>query len=125
MPGDHLAFFSRQLIPLQQKYSAFDQELLALYLAVQHFRYFLEARSFTVFTDHKPLTSAFAKSTDPWSPSQQRHLAYIAEFTTDVQHVAVRTTRWQMRCQEPQSIAYLSNLEWTTRLWLQHRKVMR
>ena len=37
-----LAFFSRQLHPPERKYSAFDRELLALYLAVRHFRYFLE-----------------------------------------------------------------------------------
>jgi len=48
----------------------------------------LEARSFTAFTDHKPLTCAFAKTADPWSPRQQRHLAYISEFTTDVRHIA-------------------------------------
>ena len=83
-----LAFFSRQLIPSQQKYSALDRELLALYLAVRYFRYFLEARSFTAFPDHRPLTSPFAKTADPWSPRQQRHFAYISEFTTDVRHVA-------------------------------------
>ena len=36
---------------LERKYNAFDRELLALYLPVRHFRYFLEARSFIVYTD--------------------------------------------------------------------------
>ena len=40
------------------------------------------------YTDHKPLTFAFAKVTEPWSPRQQRHLAAISEFTTDIRHVA-------------------------------------
>jgi len=83
-----LAFFSRQLRPPETRYSAFDRELLGLYLAVRHFRYFLEARPFVAYTDHKPLTFAFAKVSDPWSPRQQRHLAYISEFTTDVRHVS-------------------------------------
>lgn len=83
-----LAFFSKQLLPPQRKYSAFDRELLALYLAIRHFRYFLEARPFTAYTDHKPLTLALGKSSDPWSPRQQRHLSYIAEFTTDIKHIA-------------------------------------
>ena len=83
-----LAFFSRQLHSAEQKYSAFDRELLALYQAVRHFRYFLEARDFIVYTDHKPLTLAFGKVSDPWSPRQQRHLAYISEFCTDVRHVS-------------------------------------
>ena len=83
-----LAFFSRQLRKPETKYSAFDRELLAAYLAVRHFRYYLDGRLFTVFTDHKPLTFAFNKVSDPWSNRQQRHLAAISEFTTDVRHIA-------------------------------------
>uniref|UniRef100_A0A5S6QIV2 RNA-directed DNA polymerase n=1 Tax=Trichuris muris TaxID=70415 RepID=A0A5S6QIV2_TRIMR len=83
-----LAFFSRQLRTAERKYSAFDRELLALYMAIRHFRYFVEGRHFVAFTDHKPLTFAFAKATDPWSARQQRQLAYISEFTTNVQHVS-------------------------------------
>ena len=82
-----VAFFSRKLRPAEQKYSAFDRERLAAYLAIRHFRYFLEGRSFTLFTDHKPLTFAISKISDPWSPRQQRHLAYVSEFTTDVRHI--------------------------------------
>ena len=44
-----VAFFSRKLWPAEQNYSAFDRELLAAYLAIRHFRYFLEGRSFTLF----------------------------------------------------------------------------
>jgi len=83
-----LAFFSRQLRAAEQKYSAFDRELLALYLAVRHFRYYLEGRPFTAYTDHMPLTFAFSKLADPWSARQQRHLTAISEFTTHVQHVS-------------------------------------
>lgn len=83
-----LAFFSKQLRKPEQRYSAFDRELLALYLAIRHFRYLLEGRPFTAFTDHKPLTFAMSKESDPWSARQQRHLCYISEFTTDIQHVA-------------------------------------
>lgn len=82
-----LAFFSKQLRPPEQKYSAFDRELLALYLAVRHFRYYLEGRFFTAYTDHMPLTFAFAKLSDPWSARQQRHLTAVSEFTTSVRHV--------------------------------------
>ena len=82
-----LAFFSKQLRLPERKYSAFDRELLALYLGIRHFRYFLEGREFIVFTDHKPLTFCMAKASNPWSSRQQRHLAYISEFTTDIRHV--------------------------------------
>ena len=83
-----IAFFSRQLRAPEKKYSTFDRELLGLYLAIRHFRYFLEARPFVAYTDHKPLIYAFGKIADPWSSRQQRHLAYISEYTTDVRHIS-------------------------------------
>lgn len=88
-----IAFFSRRLRSPERKYSTVDKELLALYLAIRHFRYFIEGRSFTAFADHKPLTFAFSKVSDPWSARQQRHLAYISEYTTDIQHLAGKTNK--------------------------------
>ena len=83
-----LAFFSKQLRPPEQKYSTFDRELLALYLAIRHFKYFLEGRSFTMFTDHKPLVGAMSKASDLWTARQQRHLAHISEFSTNIRHIS-------------------------------------
>jgi transposase InsO family protein len=83
-----LAFFSAKLEPAQQKYSAFDRELLACYLAIRHFRWMLEGRKFYVLTDHKPLTFALHRVSDAWSARQQRQLSYIAEYTSDLRHVA-------------------------------------
>jgi hypothetical protein len=73
-----LAFFSRKLNPAQKKYSAYDRELLAIYEAVRHFRHMLEARHFTILTDHKPLTFAFHQKRDRCSPRQFNHLDYIS-----------------------------------------------
>lgn len=81
-----LAFFSKKLQPAEEKYSAFDRELLAVYSAIKHFRYFVEGRSFTVFTDHKPLTTALTTKTER-SPRQTRHLDLISQFTSDIRHV--------------------------------------
>ncbi|TWW56016.1 Retrovirus-related Pol polyprotein from transposon 297 [Takifugu flavidus] len=50
-----------------------------------------QGRSFTAFVDHKPLTFAMAKTAEPWSARQQRHLSYISEFTTDIKHLAGKT----------------------------------
>ena len=83
-----LSFFSRQLRPAEMKYSAYDKELLAIYLAVHHFRHWVEGRPFRIFTDHRPLISAFQKATTPLSSRQQRHLARISEFSTDIQHLS-------------------------------------
>jgi cleavage and polyadenylation specificity factor subunit 1 len=68
-----LAFFSRKLSPAQQKYSAYDRELLAIYKAVRYFRHMLEARHFSITTDHKPLTFAFQQKRNKCSPHQFKH----------------------------------------------------
>ena len=72
-----LAFFSRQLRKAEIKYSAFDRELLGVYLAIRHFRFMLEGRNFTIYTDHKPLVQAMAKATELWSARQQRSLCHF------------------------------------------------
>ncbi|GFN86833.1 Pol polyprotein [Plakobranchus ocellatus] len=81
-----LAFFSRKLSDSEKKYSDFYRESLAFYSAVRHFRHFLEGRLFTLYTDHKLLTFALSSQTER-SPRQTRHLSYISEFTTDIQHI--------------------------------------
>lgn len=63
-----LAYFSKVLKPPQIRYSAFDRELLAIYLSIKHFRYFVEGRQFCILTDHKPLTYALAGKPDRYSP---------------------------------------------------------
>ena len=83
-----LGFFSKKLEVSQTRWSAFDRELLACVASIRHFRYILEGRKFTVLTDHKPLVGALGRTTDPWTPRQCRHLSYLAEFTSDVRHVA-------------------------------------
>jgi hypothetical protein len=83
-----LAFFSQKLTPAQTRYSTFDRELLAAYSAVRHFRFLLEGRRFRILTDHKPLISAMTRVTPPWSGRQQRHLSFLAEFTSDLRHTS-------------------------------------
>jgi cleavage and polyadenylation specificity factor subunit 1 len=83
-----LAFFSRKLNSTQRKYSAYDRELLAVYEAIRYFRHMLEARHFTVFTDHKPLIYAFQQKPDKCSPRQFNHLDFISQFTTDIRHIS-------------------------------------
>ena len=87
-PWEPLAYFSKKLRPPEMKYSAFDRELLAVYLGIRHFRHYLEGRDFPIFTDHRPLTFAMAKSSEPWSHRQARHLEYISQYSTDIRYVA-------------------------------------
>ena len=80
-----LEFFSKKLLPTQTRYSAFDRELLGIYLAIKHFRHLLEGRAFTIFTDHKPLLYIFTMR-DP-SPRQQRQITYISQFSCTIEHI--------------------------------------
>jgi len=83
-----LAFYSRKLSDTETRYSTFDRELLAVHNALHNFRFLLEGRKFHILTDHKPLVTALHRVSPPWSARQQRHLAYMSEFTSDIRHVS-------------------------------------
>ena len=61
-------FYSKKLSPTKSNHGAYDRELLAVYLVGKHFRYIVEALSFT--------------------PRQIRHLDFISQFTTAICHTA-------------------------------------
>ena len=50
-----LVFVSAKLSATQQRYSAFNRELLGVFLALRHFRFESEGRKFNILTDHLPL----------------------------------------------------------------------
>ena len=83
-----VAYFSKKLKPSEAKYSTFDRELLAVYLAIKHFRHFIEGCQFKVFTDHKPLTYSLSAHSDRYTPRQVCRLDYNSQFTTDIQHIS-------------------------------------
>lgn len=82
-----IGFFSRKLSQTQTRYSTFDRELLAAFLAVLHFKPYIEGRNVTLFTDHKPLQSAFSSQQPAKSDRQQRHLSTLTEYISDVQYI--------------------------------------
>ena len=51
-----ISFISKKLRPAETRHSTFNQEPLAVYMAIKHFRHFREGRHFYVLTDHKPFT---------------------------------------------------------------------
>ena len=88
--GDHwqpISYFSKKLKPAETRYSTFDRELLAVYLAIKHFRHFVEGRVFHIRTDHKPLTFALLSQSDRHTPWQIRHLDFISQFTSDIRYI--------------------------------------
>ena len=83
-----LGFFSRKLRPRETKYPTFDRELLAAHLAIRHFRYFIEGRPFTLFSDQNSLVHAIRLTTDSWTSRRQHQFSAISEYTTDIRHIS-------------------------------------
>ena len=85
-----VSFFSRKLSESQQKFSTYDRELLAAYMSVLYFKHLIEGRNVTLFTDHKPLESAFKSKQPAKSDKQQRYLTILTEYVTDIRHIKGR-----------------------------------
>ena len=82
-----LGFFSRTLNKTQRNYSTFDRELLAIFLTIQHFEYFLDSRDFYVLSDHKPLATALTAPLKEASGRRLRQAQYISQFTSDIRYI--------------------------------------
>ena len=82
-----IAFFSKKLNEAQRRYSTYDRELLAAYESVLKFRDTIQGQNVTLFTDHKPIASAFQSRKPAKTDRQQRHLAVIQEYVADVQYL--------------------------------------
>ena len=53
---DHpVSYYSRKLLPREQRYSTVEKELLAIKLATSAFRVYLLGRHFQIVTDHQSL----------------------------------------------------------------------
>ena len=82
-----LGYYSAKLQPNQQLWPPYDRELLAAFKGVRYFKPFIEARPFTLYTDHLSLVPSIAKKTDPQTARQTYQLSVISEFTTDLQYI--------------------------------------
>jgi cleavage and polyadenylation specificity factor subunit 1 len=83
-----LALFFRNLSLAQQKYSAYNREILAIYEAASYFRHMVEARHLPILTEHKPLTFAFHQERDKCSQRQFQDPDLISQFTIDILHIS-------------------------------------
>lgn len=57
-------------------------------MAIKHCRHFLERRHFHILTDHKPLTCLSTASNSSHTTHEIHELAYISEFTSNIQHIS-------------------------------------
>ena len=82
-----IGFFSKKLTQTQMRYSTFNRELLAVYLSMLHFRHYIQGGQVLLLTDHKPSCGAFYSLNPAKSERQQRQLAILTEFISDIEHV--------------------------------------
>lgn len=80
-----LGYFSKKLNSTENRYSATDKEALAVVLSCRHFHHYLWGTSFTIFTDHQPLTSVFKRKTK--SARMNRWILEMREYQYNIQYV--------------------------------------
>ena len=84
-----VAYASRALSPVEQRYAQVEKEALALTWACERFRIFVIGRHFLLETDHKPLVSLFGSQTlDALPPRIQRLRMRLMRYTYSIQHIA-------------------------------------
>lgn len=86
-PKHHpVVFFSKKLTPTEQSYDIRDRELLAMKLALEEWRYWLEGATFpfTIFTDHKKLE--YLSSAKRLNARQAHWALFFAKFTFTVHY---------------------------------------
>ena len=85
-----IAYASRFLNSLEEKYSANELQLLKAVWAIEHFKYFLHGKHFTVITDHHALISD-SNASERSKTSQSRLTRWIdrlIQFHFDIKHLA-------------------------------------
>jgi len=73
-----VAYFSKHLSKRERSYSTSEKELLAIILAMEHFKQFLYGKEFEVFTDHEPLK--YYLTADELSPRLERWMSRLKLF---------------------------------------------
>ncbi|PNX92555.1 retrotransposon-related protein, partial [Trifolium pratense] len=79
-----IAFFSKALSEGNLTKSVYEKELMALVLAIQHWRHYLLGKSFVVYTDHKSLKHFLQQRVT--SPDQQCWLAKLLGYQFEVKY---------------------------------------
>ena len=84
-----ICYWSRQLTKAERNYSTVEREALAAVAAIKEFYPYLYGFSFTLVTDHNPLTSL--KGLKDVGGHLARWLMYLQQFNFQVQYQSGRT----------------------------------
>ena len=85
-----IAYASRFLNSCEQKYSVNELELLAAVWAIEHFKYYLYGRRFTLITDHQALVGALQsnRGNKTYQSRLTRWIDRLIPFDFDIHHLA-------------------------------------
>ena len=62
-----IAYASRALSPVEQRYSQTERECLSIVWGIEHFHLYVYGKSFTLISDHKPLIHILGTQASPKS----------------------------------------------------------
>ena len=105
-------YVSHQLTDTQKRWAVIEKEAFAVVYALTKLRPYLLGADFTIFSDHKPLTSFFSKRIQ--NSKIQRWAILLEEFSTNIQYCSGRTNeRADMLSRLPAPISVIDiNQEW-------------
>ena len=83
-----LAFFSKKLSAFKRVRSTFYKELRALYVSIRHFQHRIIGRKLIVRTDSQAVEKAVNNPLGNQSPTEQRYIAAIKEYSPVVIHIS-------------------------------------
>ncbi len=80
-----IGYFSKKLNATECRYSVTAKEALGVVLACRNFHHYLLGTTFTIYTDHQPLTSIFKKKTK--SPRMSRWILEMREYQNNIKYL--------------------------------------
>ena len=78
------AYFAKHLSKTQRNYCTSERELLAIVLAIEHFKQFLYGTEFIVVTDHQPLQWLMTRKNP--APKLARYITRLEQYTFTIEY---------------------------------------
>ncbi len=86
-----IAFYSHKMNDHEKRYAVYEQELLAVKLALVEWRHYLLGNKFTIYTDHQSLT--WLRTQPNLSARQARWLDLFTEYNYDIEYIRGQTNQ--------------------------------
>ncbi len=83
-----IAYSSKALSPVEQRYSQMEREALAIVTSIEHFHLYLFGKSFTLISDNNPLVSIFNNPKDKQPMRLERWRLRLATYDFKVKYRA-------------------------------------